>query len=51
MLGSKKLTNFLYGDLLERLVKHESDVCYGFKVVFNAQATVYNPMDDASVSV
>ena len=36
MLGLRKLANLLYGNLLERLKKHESDVYYGYMVVFNA---------------
>ena len=35
MLGLRKLANLLYGNLLERLKKHESDVFYGYMVVFN----------------
>ena len=36
MLGLRKLANLLYGNLLERLKKYESDVYYGYMVVFNA---------------
>ena len=30
MLGLRKLANLLYGNMLERLKKHESDVYYDF---------------------
>ena len=33
MLGLRKLANLLYGNLLERLKKHESDVYYEVKSV------------------
>jgi hypothetical protein len=34
MLGLRKLANLLYGNLIERLKKHESDVYYDYMVVF-----------------
>ena len=36
MLGLRKLANLLYGNLLERLKKHESDVYNNYMGVFNA---------------
>ena len=34
ILGLRKLANLLYGNMLQRLKKHESYVHNGFKVVF-----------------
>ena len=44
MLGLRKLANLLYGNLLERLKKHESDVYYDYMVVFNAWVDSNDPM-------
>ena len=43
MLGLRKLANLLYGNLLERLKKHESDVYYDYLVVFNAWENSNDP--------
>ena len=48
MLGLRKLANFLFGNLLERLKKHEPMRTKVFMVVFNAQANSSDPMLGAS---
>ena len=48
MLGLRKLANLLYGNLLERLKKHEPMRTNVIMVVFNAWANSSDPMLGAS---
>ena len=48
MLGLRKLANLLYGNLLERLKKHEPMRTKVFMVVFNAWVNSSDPMLGAS---
>jgi hypothetical protein len=48
MLGLRKLANLLYGNLLERLKKHEPMRTKVIMVVFNAWANSSDPMLGAS---
>ena len=48
MLGLRKLANLLYGNLFERLKKHEPMCTKVYLVVFNAWANSSDPMLGAS---